>query len=169
MKPIPDFPNYFADENGGVFSMKLMRRSAKPPTEPRLLKLGKDGGGYLIVGLHKDGKQYTRKVHQLILETFVGPRPPGMEACHNNGDPSDNRLQNLRWDTPKNNHADRKIHGTLVNGEKHYKAKLNEMQVRVIRRCIELGMIQQVVADIFGTSQCQVSDIIRRKTWKYLG
>lgn len=29
-------------------------------------------------------------IHRLVLETFVGPRPEGMECCHNNDDPSDN-------------------------------------------------------------------------------
>lgn len=50
-------------------------------------------------------------VHRLVLEAFVGSCPPGMECCHNNGDPSDNRLDNLRWDTKKSNRQDRNKHG----------------------------------------------------------
>ncbi|QDF19244.1 hypothetical protein SEA_STICKYNOTE_47 [Corynebacterium phage Stickynote] len=50
-------------------------------------------------------------VHRLVLEAFVGPCPPWMECCHNNGDPSDNRVENLRWDTKKSNMADRRKHG----------------------------------------------------------
>ena len=36
-------------------------------------------------------------VHRLVLETFVGPCPDGMECDHVNRNRSDNRLQNLRW------------------------------------------------------------------------
>jgi hypothetical protein len=35
-----------------------------------------------------------------------------MEGCHWNGNPADNRLTNLRWDTPAGNAADRERHGT---------------------------------------------------------
>lgn len=59
-----------------------------------------------------------RLVHQLVLEAFVGPRPEGMEGCHNNGDCTDNRLENLRWDTSSNNKLDMLIHGTHPNGSK---------------------------------------------------
>jgi hypothetical protein len=168
MKPIKDFPGYFADESGNIFSKLPWGKGAKPPSEPRRLKPGKDGGGYLIVGLQKDGKQYTRKVHQLILETFVGKCPNGMEACHLNGVRDDNRLKNLRWDTPKANCADRKLHGTHPNGEKNGRHKLNEMQVRVIRRCCESGMMQTETAEVFGVNQLAISRIVHRKTWGHL-
>lgn len=47
-------------------------------------------------------------IHKLVLEAFVGERPSGMQACHGNGDKTDNRLVNLRWDTVKANHRDKK-------------------------------------------------------------
>lgn len=62
--------------------------------------------------LRKEGKSYTRKVHQLVLQAFVGPCPEGMVVCHNNGRAGDNRLENLRYDTPSGNMFDRVKHGT---------------------------------------------------------
>jgi hypothetical protein len=62
------------------------------------------------VKLTKAGKPVTRQLHQ--VEAFVGPRPDGTEGCHWNGDPSDNRLTNLRWDTHTANMQDLIRHGT---------------------------------------------------------
>lgn len=53
-------------------------------------------------------------VSSLVLSAFVGLRPEGMEACHNNGDATNDRLENLRWDTPSENARDRIRHGTNV-------------------------------------------------------
>jgi len=68
--------------------------------------------GRAVVSLNKPGVQVTRLVHQLVLEAFVGPRPPNMEACHYNDNSLDNRLENLRWDTTANNAKDRVRNGT---------------------------------------------------------
>jgi hypothetical protein len=42
----------------------------------------------------------------LVLEAFVGPCPDGLEACHWDDDPTNNRLSNLRWDTSIANKRD---------------------------------------------------------------
>lgn len=46
-------------------------------------------------------------MHRLVLLAFVGPCPDGMEACHANDIPTDNRLANLRWGTHADNMRDR--------------------------------------------------------------
>lgn len=80
---------------------------------PRLLALAIDGRGRRGVFLYNGvrGGVVHRMVHILVLETFVGPRPEGMYACRNNGDALDNRLSNLRWDTPRENALDTVRHG----------------------------------------------------------
>ena len=127
MKPIPDFPEYFEDE-GNIYSMLPIQRGSKPSTKPRRLKPGKDTDGYRHVSLYKDGKRYTRKNSYLVLITHVGPRPEGMQVCHGDGNRSNDKLENLRWDTHKNNEADKKLHGTSNNGgamiDSQYKGQL---------------------------------------------
>src|SRR5690606_10033103 len=72
--------------------------------------------GHLSVGLVKGGARKHFGVHCLVLAAFVSPRPDGMQGAHNDGNPANNKLANLRWATPKSNLADRVRHGTLLTG-----------------------------------------------------
>lgn len=95
-------------------------------------------------------------VHRLILEAFRGTCPDGLEACHNDGDPLNNRLENLRWDTHKSNVADRKRHDeefSVRRGTKSPLAKLSEADLVTIRRlrlegwsCERIGVEMGVTA-----------------------
>lgn len=71
----------------------------------RILKGGKTVNGVPFVVL-SNGEHVNRSRHRLVLEAFVGPCPPGMEACHWNDIKTDNRLANLRWDTHAANGRD---------------------------------------------------------------
>ncbi len=62
--------------------------------------------GHLTVSLWRDNQGETRYVHRLVAETFIGDPPPGAEVCHANGDPADNRVENLRWDSRSANVID---------------------------------------------------------------
>lgn len=60
-----------------------------------------------------DEPRRKARVHDLVARAFIGlPPRPGMEVCHNNGDPGDSRAANLRWDTSSNNKIDAVKHGT---------------------------------------------------------
>ena len=48
-------------------------------------------------------KRLCTYVHKLVIETFLGPRPDGMEIDHINRNYLDNRLCNLRYVTKKEN------------------------------------------------------------------
>lgn len=74
--------------------------------------------GYLYVTLYQGNRANKQRVHHLVLKAFVGPRPHGLEGCHNNGEYRDNRLTNLRWDTHDSNIQDAVAHGTHVNARK---------------------------------------------------
>ena len=80
----------------------------------------KNKKGYLNVSLCKQGKITCREIHRLVLETFAGPCPQGMEACHGDGNSRNNCLYNLRWDTPSNNSFDTIRHGNnkQIKGKK---------------------------------------------------
>lgn len=54
------------------------------------------------------GPSKVFRVHRLVLETFVGPPPPGCEADHIDRDRSNNALSNLRWVTKSENNKNRR-------------------------------------------------------------
>ena len=100
---------------------------------------------------------------------FVGPCPDGMEACHNDGNPANNNLENLRWDTHKSNMWDKIKHGTIIRGEKHPRSILTSVAVREIRSLWKTGLYtQQKLADMYGVKQMAISKIVRGKTWGWL-
>lgn len=79
---------------------------------PRIVAQDPDAGGYLTVRLWLgSGKRRKAKVHRLVLDAFLGPAPDKVTR-HLNGDPSDNRLQNLAYGTQGQNIRDQVAHGT---------------------------------------------------------
>ena len=76
------------------------------------------GGGYPFVKLSNHGKTQVRTVYSLVAETFIGTRPEGMEVCHNDGDRTNNHLDNLRYGTSSDNNLDQLRHGTHTNAAK---------------------------------------------------
>ena len=101
-----------------------------------------DPKGYYRVRFARDGKMINASVHRVVLEAFVGPCPEGHEACHNNGNPSDNRLENLRWDTKSANALDRvrdgrDVHARLTHcpNEHEYTPENTDRRPDGSRRC----------------------------------
>lgn len=162
MKQIEGFPTYYITENGKVFSKKIRHKDLHEMVPQPNDK------GYLGIGLYRDGKRYYRFVHRLILETFVGPCPPEMECCHNDGNPQNNNLTNLRWDTRANNLSDRWKHNTMTIGSKSGKAKLTENDVIEIRRRYDAGETQMSIAKDFNIVASNISHIVNRNAWKHV-
>lgn len=161
---VPGNPGYRAGDDGSVWS--LWARSSNGRGTGSFLVLGSVWRrmkvsvrrGAAVISL---GRGNTRRVGRLILECFIGPCPPGMECCHfPDRDPSNCRLSNLRWGTSADNTEDQRRHGTLIGGERHGMAKLNDTQVEEIRR-LAGTMTQQAIAERFGIRQPHVSDILR--------
>lgn len=121
--------------------------------------------GHLTVHIGVDKKRYTVSVHRLVLTAFIGPCPDGMEACHNNGIAWDNRIENLRWDTHRENNRDRLKHGTYLVGENHKMAKLTADAVLRIRAS---GLNGPQVAKQFGIGTTHAHRILTRQSWVHI-
>jgi len=146
----------------GLYSVSDLGR-VKNDRSDRILRGSAAGKGYRKIILCDNGNQTHRYVHEVVLEAFIGPRPMGMDAAHGNGVRSDNRLNNLRWDTRAGNFADKIAHGTSAVGERHGRRKLTAAQVEAIRQ--SLGT-RTAIGKHFGVSQAQVSRIKLGKNWR---
>lgn len=155
-KTIPDFPNYEALKSGRVRSKyKELKQYLNPY-------------GYMTVNLHKDGKQYNRRVHRLILQTFNPTNDSSLLGCHKDGDRTNNHLSNLKWADQKENYNDARIHGTAPALETHGSAKLTRHKVREIRKAIESGEMQKDVAKRYGVHRSLIYQITKGKIWKQI-
>lgn len=136
-------------------------------TEPKILKVL--GEPYLHVVLYKNKRPKTLRVHRVLMLAFVGPRPAGYDVCHNNDVKTDNRLENLRYDTKSNNLKDKFINGTDCNkGENHAQAKLTDEIVREIRRLSAEKVLQKDIAQRFNISPKTVSGVVTRVAWSHV-
>jgi len=121
--------------------------------------------GYPVVNLTYKGyrKQFT--IHKLVLEAFYGKAPEGMEGCHNNGVKTDSYLTNLRWDTRKNNHADKKLHGTQQHGEQSGNAKLTNEKAYLIKYS---KIPIKELCEKFQLSRGCIEKVRYGSTWKHI-
>jgi hypothetical protein len=129
-----------------------------------------DRKGYMVVKIKRNRRVKGEKVHRLVLEAFVGPRPPGMECRHLDGNKANNSLANLCWGTSKENTADSRRHGTIshksVNrGEAHGKAKLTRQGVEEMKRLRTEGMPVRAIAARFGIHWVHAYAVLRGECW----
>jgi hypothetical protein len=89
---------YQVSEKGRVKSLNYNHTKKE-----KILKGVKDKGGYLYVGLWKDGKQTNQLIHRLIAQAFI-PNPNNYEQVnHKDENPSNNHVANLEWCDAKYN------------------------------------------------------------------
>ena len=166
-KQIPGFPNYQASTAGRI-------RSINPRKGSRANVNGGIIGGWVqqvsprysrqCVALRRDGKTFIRKVHRVVLETFRGPCPDGMECRHKNGNSLDNRLANIRWGTDAENVKDCIRHGRKKSppthyAEQHHNSKMSSAQVAEIRKHKFKRGDLAVLAERFGVCSATIARI----------
>lgn len=114
---------------------------------------------YLSVMLSKDGIESSYSVHRLVLEAFAGPCPDGMEACHWDGNSKNNRIDNLRWDTRKNNHIDKQRHGTNNAGQDNPMSATGRERRYLVKADWESG--KYTLADLSTKFDMNEADIVK--------
>lgn len=110
--------HYSVSDRGRVRSEErftVTKRGVQRFIRERILRPAPGARGHLGVVLYLSESKGLKYVHHLVMEAFVGPRPEGFDIRHLNGNPSDNRLSNLRYGTRRENVLD-----TVHHGMHHY-------------------------------------------------
>lgn len=106
----------------------------------------------------------TYGVHNLVALAFIGERPDGYDTCHLDGDSTNNRLDNLRYDTRGQNQVDMYRQGSVGP-----RGKLTIEQILEIRKLYDTKQKKQCeLAIIFGVHQTNISYIVRRLSYQWL-
>jgi hypothetical protein len=168
-RDIPGYEGrYQASSLGRIKSIKRKVRSVNHYTgedflrtvPERILRPGRYCKcGHLSVVLEHGGRGYP--VHRLVMRAFCGEPPAKMEVLHNNGDPTDNRISNLRYGSRTENILDvYRIGGRW--------RKLNIDDVHAIRFGLYCGIRGVDLAKEFGVSQSAISAIKHGRAYWWL-
>lgn len=170
----PKYPGYAFGSDGSIWSCRRVgsKKHEYSNTWRRLkgcvTKRYKSGYVFVAVRSVDDRLRKTRSAHSLILEAFVGPRPTGMEACHNDGDGLNNSIQNLRWDTPASNTNDKLKHGVLAKGESLPHSKLSRRIVLRLRSLPIEKFDATEEAKRYGVSEPTIYRARSNTTWRHV-
>jgi hypothetical protein len=140
-------------------------RTGKPVTfyyAAKELSQHTDVFGYFKVRFGFGGNKYCYQVGRLVLMAFNG-NPTDEQFCrHLNGNPKDNRIENLAWGTHTENMQDRKAHGNYPIGEDHPRSKITNKQAIEIYNSNEGS---SYLSKKYGLHESKIWAIRSGKTW----
>lgn len=120
-KPVVGYETrYEVSDNGRVKSLarEIVHSNRKSKTKEKILNQAQLKNGYKTVTLHRNDGGRKVYVHRLVLESFAGACPQGMETRHIDGNKENNALPNLTWGTSSENNLDIVRHGRHNHGSK---------------------------------------------------
>ena len=154
IRPIGFLPNTFISRDGRLW------RNGKEK------KFTVGSIGYEVVSFSINNKTKTYYKHRLLLHAFVGKCPDGCEVLHINGNRLDNRLENLRWGTRKENVSDAIKHGTATIGSKNGAAKLTDEMIKTIRQSRLINDSVDKLSNQFQVSATTIRRVLNGLTYK---
>lgn len=137
-----------------------------PTGKPRKISRWITDGRPWLAGIVDDrGVRTGGQLGRLVLLGVKGepPSPDRNFACHRDGDPSNNRVENLYWGTHADNMRDSVDHGRALcgAGERHWNSRLTDEDVAEIRRLWEVGWTRQQITDRYQIDHSHTCKIIK--------
>jgi hypothetical protein len=164
---IPNEEGFFAQEDGTIWTRLIKVRVWRAPSV-----WVKGSAWREVIPDNATRRPYVklrtrrRYVAHLILEAFVGPCPDGMECCHKDDDPSNSRLDNLRWDTHAANISE--CRKSDRRGDLHPRARVYDHDVASIRADHAGGMTREALMRKYNLPAYTVRDIVLRRSYKHV-
>ena len=157
--PIPDYESLYqvsdCSRARSLDRQTTFLHQGKPRTRHRKGKiLAECAGshGYINITLAKDGVNRCFSLQVLVARAFLGPCPPGHEVAHLDGNRLNNRLDNLKYKTHKENAQDMIDHGRSGKGEKNSNAKLSDQERNQIVDLYRGGMTISELAHAYAVT-----------------
>lgn len=180
VKDIPGYDGFYRiSDRGDVFSCHVRgfadRRGKWKRRKPDVVY---DGHFQITLSLRGETRRFY--VHALVLITFVGPRPEGMQCRHLDGNPANNYVLNLEWNTQTVNQRDRDKHGTRNARSPKARAalekrrmegtwaKLDADKVRMVRRLSSLGWTAIEIAEWADVHYQTIRAVLTGRRWSHV-
>lgn len=172
---LPSNDYYRFGDDGSAWCRKLRGKHERIGPWRKLNPWKKDKYGHLCIYLCRNGYRKAMLFSPLILRLFKGePQAAGLECRHIDGNPANNRIENLEWGTRKENAEDMVRHGKSTKGKsfrdrksrQDSASKLDEDKVRGIILERRLGATMAALAAKYNISVSAVNDIDKNRTWK---
>lgn len=158
-RPVVGFPNYAVGNDGIIWSLNRGRITEVKPSMRGAKRQ------YWGVTLQCRGKRRATYFHVVVLEAFCGPCPSGCQSRHLDGDPNNNRRDNLKWGTPLEQSEDKRKHGTMNYGSRNGMTSLTDSDVVSIKDRLAGGDAPVDIAADSKVSLATVCRIASAKVW----
>lgn len=107
-------------------------------------------------------------IHRAVAEAFIGPCPDGCNCNHIDGDPANNRVENLEWITHSENMKHAYRNGLTPVGEKRGNSKLTNSTAASIKKMLRDGVRVFEVAKHFCLHKSTVQNIKNGSCWAHI-
>jgi len=173
-KPVLGYEGYYEVSNRG--RVRSVDRDVnyvygKRRVKGRVLKQETSNRGYKRVHVSANGVSKHLTVHREVSKAFI-PNPEDKRTInHKNCDKTDNSVNNLEWATysENHNHAHKNGLSNVPKGSKHHNSKLNESQVREIKKRLDTGdETQGEIAKDYPVTATSISTINTGKLWNHI-
>lgn len=174
-KDIPEYEGMYQISNfGRVKSLGrpyTNRLGHTRTLKERYMTLVPNTSGYLEFACCNNNVYKRFRVHRLVAMTFI-PNPENKpQVNHIDGDKTNNRVDNLEWNTASENIQHAFDTGLMkqYTGEKNPASKLTKDDVITIKRLLnEKNMLQKEIAELFNVEPSLISMIKYKKIWKHV-